>query len=127
MKAFVGNSLAPIYSCSLLQITGGNPNMKCAATAIQDPTCEIAGSPGYSKMRKLINGGKFCYQKKGSGNIDTDIAKQPFNYKCDPRVGCENIAVAPKLCAADITLDIIDPFVHPHVVCGSGILLFTLR
>jgi hypothetical protein len=102
--------------------------MKCAATVIKQPVCKTAGAPGYNTMSKRINGGKFCYQKKaGAGNIDTDITKKPFNYKCDPRVGCENIAVAPKLCAADITVDIIDPFVHPHVVCGNGILFFTLR
>jgi hypothetical protein len=107
MKALVGNYDLPI----LLEITGGNPNMNCAPSKIQFDM--VAGDPGYKEFIHHIKGGEFCYKMKdGRGDIDVILnTKQPMNYDCDPLVLCQNIAEAPFLCRADITVDIIDPVI----------------
>jgi hypothetical protein len=121
MKAFIADSSTPVYSCSLLQVTGGFPIMNqendCISDNLITPTCISESTSGASAILEGAKGGNFCYKRDGAGNVDQKINKPPVNIACDPRVGCDQIAVAPFLCAADITTQILSPTVSPHASC----------
>jgi hypothetical protein len=120
MKALVGNYDDPIYSCSLLKITGGDKDLDCDRSDLDDPSCTKAGA-NLASLRKESKAGKFCYKKKSTGEIDSEISEKPINVACDPRVGCDGIAVAPFLCKADITSQILSPTEYPHAICADAI------
>ena len=119
MKAFVGNAADAIYSCSKLRVTGGDSSLKCNPQSLTAPSCIVASSPGAAEILAGSSAGRFCYNQAGTIGFDNDLAKVPVNIQCDPRVGCNGIAVAPFLCAADITTDILTPNVSPHAVCPN--------
>lgn len=119
MKAYISNAPDPIYSCSIITITGGNPLLNCdpqyrIPTA---PQCVISTTSGVSKLTSNSLIGSFCYNSTGLGSIDSNINTPPINIDCDPRIGCDQIAVGPQLCNSDIKTDILTPNVYPHAIC----------
>lgn len=44
MKAWAGNSMLPIYSCSRIKVVGGNPDLSCARGVLEIPSCSIVSS-----------------------------------------------------------------------------------
>ncbi|ORY02236.1 hypothetical protein K493DRAFT_208583, partial [Basidiobolus meristosporus CBS 931.73] len=77
------------YSCSLLSITGGNPELKCSRKG-RASVAKCMPNDG-DPLETISHGtkeGDFCYEKDGLGNIDDRIWERPINADCDPRTGC---------------------------------------
>jgi len=116
LEAYVGVSLSPVYSCSALNVVGGDSSLPCSAPAAIPVanTCESVSSITSDDLITGVSAGKFCFNSDGTAAIDDNIASVPVNSECDPRVSC-GFANLAQLCQADITQTILDPTVSPHV------------
>ncbi|KAJ3278869.1 hypothetical protein HK104_001960 [Borealophlyctis nickersoniae] len=119
MVALAGNAAAPVYSCALLQVTGGDSGLTCLApdNIPESQGCVTATGPSIDTILANVNAtaGQFCFSPSGTGSIDDDIATQPINYDCDPRVGC-SISVNQPLCQREVTG--ISDTANPVQVCS---------
>ncbi|KAI8918728.1 hypothetical protein BC831DRAFT_419629 [Entophlyctis helioformis] len=119
MAAFVSNSLSPIYSCSKITVSGGNPGLTCPrAPSIAVPPCVVSFAPGADKLVAQSQPGEFCYSPTGAGSIDDRIADRPVNADCDPRTSCD-LSNNRQLCGLDIT-NILDPETSPRQICTTS-------
>ncbi|KAI8915913.1 hypothetical protein EDD86DRAFT_185782 [Gorgonomyces haynaldii] len=114
LKAYAGVFQQPIYSCAMLQINGGNTNLKCTPNSgFTAPSCVTASAPGFSTLVAASSYGSFCYSKTGTSSIDANVNVAPVNLDCDPRQTCE-FANSPELCSPSIFRAIVAPQVSPH-------------
>ena len=121
LEAYVGVSLSPVYSCSALNIVGGDTSLTCAAPAsipLPPVTCESVSSITTDDLIADTKPGPYCFSTDGLAGIDDNIAAVPVNADCDPRVSCD-FANLVQLCQADITQTILDPTSSPHVASCS--------
>lgn len=62
----VGNGQAPYYTCSLLEVSGGNPSLDCSGSnSITGYTCRKAGGPEVGAIMAGTSSGRFCYSASG--------------------------------------------------------------
>jgi hypothetical protein len=94
--------------------------MACGAAVLNSPVCTTASAPGPEDLLVSSTPGYFCFLPNGTGSIDDAIGDKPVNAECDPRVGCDTIAVGPALCSSDITTQILDPTMSPHASCPTS-------
>ncbi|KAI8804661.1 hypothetical protein BJ742DRAFT_713127 [Cladochytrium replicatum] len=88
------------YSCALLNITGGNPALPCAAPSeIPAPkNCILFGGDNRQRLVSGAKAGAFCFNSAGGGTVDDNIFGPPINRNCDPRVSCD-LSSDPSTCA----------------------------
>ncbi|KAJ3044987.1 hypothetical protein HDV00_012407 [Rhizophlyctis rosea] len=121
MVALPGNSPSPVYSCSLLSVTGGTPDLNCPAPSnIPEATdCLKAAGPSLDVITTNVNAeaGAYCYASDGPSSIDAAIADRPINAACDPRVSCD-LSVNRDICRQDLS-DIDNPL-QPSQTCAHS-------
>ena len=116
-KAYIGNSDTAVFSCSRLQINGGDPSMSCAqsATIPYPSSCYIATAPGPDVLLQNSALGNFCFDPEAPSDVDATSNRVPVNVDCDPRVGCDP-ASNPVQCTVNLgTTTILSPSESPHV------------
>lgn len=114
----VGNAGTPYYSCSKLQISGGNPNLACPApSSIPSYTClkSQSGAPSSTIMTGTA-AGPFCYFSNKQGSVDDRINEVPINANCESRITCD-LSVNSAVCQADFA-GVADPTDPKRTDCG---------
>jgi len=105
----VGNARTPYFSCSLLDVSGGNPGLDCKSSD-QPTTYNCIKSPAGAEISVLTTGtkrGDFCFLASGRGEIDDRILEVPVNVDCDPREHC-GLSVNNAKCKENIGMEFLD-------------------
>lgn len=122
-----GSLLNPYYSCSKLNIVGGDSLVTCPAIPeVPQTDCYQAFGPSKDLLLNNTAVGNFCFDTTGVRNffsiyiktstVNGDYCTPPVNADCDPRQSCDGAANV-HLCEAQVK-GILDPSFPTQANCA---------